>query len=202
MEPRSQQKRRLRMRILRERDRMPPADRDARSTRIARRLCGLPACRDARTVAAFATFRSEVDTRPLLDALLASGKTVALPRVTGPGSMAFHRIANPDRDLAPGTWGIPEPLPGLDRVEPDAFDLVIAPGAAFDARGHRIGFGGGYYDRYLRRLRPDCTVLSPAFEFQLVPRVPTEPFDEAVDLIVTEKRIIRTVARGKDRSRK
>ena len=192
MEPIVLQKRRLRAEALRNRDRLSPAEHEAKSARIVRRLIGLPVYRDAGTVSAFVTFRSEVDTRVLLEDLLKAGRTVAVPRVTGPGEMEFHRLADPGRDLAPGTWGIPEPDPRLERVDPGAFDLVIAPGAAFDARGFRIGYGGGYYDRYLRRLRPDCAVLSPAFELQVVPRVPTEPFDEAVDLVVTEDRVIRT----------
>jgi len=71
-------------------------------------------------------------------------------------------------------------------------DLLVAPGAVFDDRGYRIGYGGGFYDKYIPRLKNACHVISLGFELQMVKMVPNESFDKKVDMIITEKRIIRT----------
>ena len=112
-------------------------------------------------------------------------------RVMGKGEMEFHMITDPAKDLEMGSYGILEPLLGLEHAKPEDFDLLIAPGAVFDTNGFRIGYGGGFYDRYIKRLRHECPVIGLGFELQMVDRVPAEPFDKAVDIIVTENRVIR-----------
>ncbi len=190
MEDLRHQKRALRAETLLKRDALSPSERAAREARILRNLMEQDAYRTAGTVAVFVSCRSEVDTRAVIEDLLKKGRTVAVPRVVSRGEMEFCGITDPDRDLQEGTFGIREPKPSAGRVRPGDIDLMIAPGAAFDARGFRIGYGGGYYDRYIRKLRPDCPVISPAFEVQIVDRVPAGPFDEAVDAIITEERVI------------
>lgn len=100
-------------------------------------------------------------------------------------------IADPETDLAPGTWNIPEPHAALPVVAPELFDAVVLPGAAYCTTGARCGYGGGFYDTYLPQLRPGTPRIALAFEVQVLDDLPTEPHDLAVDVIVTERRMIR-----------
>jgi 5-formyltetrahydrofolate cyclo-ligase len=139
----------------------------------------------------FASFRSEIDTGALVAAVLGSGKSVCLPRILRPRVMAAYRVRDLETDLAPGTWGIPEPREGLPEVPPEAVDLVFVPGSAFDGEGRRCGYGGGFYDTFLERARHGTPRIALAFEAQLVPRIGTEEHDLPVTAIVTERRVIR-----------
>jgi 5-formyltetrahydrofolate cyclo-ligase len=181
----------LRRRILEQRDGLP-ADRRARaSAAIAERLAALAAFGVARAVLAYAPFGSEVDTRPLLHAVLAAGKGLVLPRVNRATRMLdLYRVDDPAAQLEPGTWGIPEPRPGA--CPPAALgevELVVVPGVAFDVRGGRLGYGAGYYDRLLRGLAVGSPPLvAGAFDVQVVPEVPMDAHDRRLDQVVTESR--------------
>jgi 5-formyltetrahydrofolate cyclo-ligase len=122
---------------------------------------------------------------------LESGKRVAAPRVNAAQRMLdVYAISDPERDLGPGFGGIAEPLPHCQSLPLDAIDWVLVPGVAFDKRGHRLGYGGGYYDRLLPLLRDDAHRVAGAFDMQIVDRVPIAPHDRPLDAIVTEARII------------
>lgn len=184
-------KRALRDRVLRARDELPAAERRRASDAIAAGITARADFRAAATILLALSFRNEWDTRSVLAAALAAGKTVAAPRVHAPSRMLEAcRISDPDRDLAPGFQGIAEPLPHCPPVDLAAIDWVLVPGVAFDPNGYRIGYGGGYYDRLLPLLRRDARRVSGAFELQLVDRVPTAPHDLTVDAIVTERRTL------------
>ena len=187
----SQQKKRLRTKVLRARDAMSQEEREAKSAMIFTRLRDLHVYKEADSVALFVTYRSEMNTYLILDEILERGKSVAVPRVTGRGEMEFFRITDHKKDLEVGAFGIREPRPGSELTRPQDIDLLLTPGAVFDPFGYRIGYGGGFYDRYIKRLRPDCPVIALGFELQIVDRVPTEQFDTPVDMIVTEDRVIR-----------
>jgi 5-formyltetrahydrofolate cyclo-ligase len=105
--------------------------------------------------------------------------------------MAAYRVTDPATDLVPGAWGIPEPREGLEEVPAERMDVVVVPGAAFDAAGRRCGYGGGFYDAYLPLTRAGVPWVALAFEAQLVDELPCEPHDLAVGAIVTETRLIR-----------
>jgi 5-formyltetrahydrofolate cyclo-ligase len=119
-----------------------------------------------------------------------------LPRVdVAERTLLLYEVRDPDRDLEPRwRWGLREPRPSLCRRVPESqIDLIIAPGVAFDTTGGRLGYGAGYYDSFLRALRPSnaaVLVVAVAFEVQLVPAVPNHEHDERVDMIVTESRTI------------
>ena len=140
----------------------------------------------------FASFRSEVDTIPMIRRALASGKKVVLPRVKGK-ELEFFEIKDADKDLSPGAWGIPEPVESRE-IDLAEIDLIITPGAAFDERGNRLGYGAGFYDKILPFYNGMTVAL--AFELQIVSKVPAEAHDVPVKKIVTEKRII-TAAKSK-----
>jgi len=184
-------KRAARERALATRDALAPAERARLSALVCARAAALPELRSARSILLFASFRSEVDTRPLMDALLARGAAVALPRVVGPRLLEARHVTDPDTDLEPGVWGIPEPREGLPAVPPRRIDAVVVPGAAFSVAGARCGYGGGFYDTYLPKLRSGTPRIAVAFEVQVVAELPSEPHDLRVDVIATEARVIR-----------
>lgn len=186
-------KRALRRQVLAVRDALTVDDRAERGRTIVERLLALPEVVDARTVMAFWSFGSEVDTAPLIARLLADGRTVALPRTEGPEIVPVtYERGDPVRSTA---YGAMEPPFGRG-LSADELDLVVVPGVAFDREGNRIGYGRGYYDRLVSRLRPGVPTVAIAFGMQIVDRVPSGGTDRRVDAIVTEDEVIRAVARG------
>lgn len=148
------------------------------SERIAARVTALGAYRSARTVLCYHSAGGEVDTLKLIERMRSDGKIVCLPAIIGPGVMEARRM---DR-LTPGPYGIPCPEGPL--VPPEEIDLILVPGLAFDKSCHRLGRGGGYYDRYLPGCRGKTVGL--AFDCQVVERLPLEAHDAPLDMLVTE----------------
>ena len=184
-------KRGLRARILRERDATPAEDRATASASIAASLLAREDFASSKTVLLTLPFGSEWDTRALLRAALARAKTVALPRVNRATRMLdICAITRLEHDAAPGYRGIPEPHAHCALLDVATIDWVLVPGVAFDRDGHRIGYGGGYYDRLLPLLRADAHRVAGAFELQLVDRVPAASHDVALDAVITEARSI------------
>ena len=173
------------------RDALPEAARRRLAGAVSARALELPELTTAGTVMLFASFRSELDTAPLVDWVLRAGKTLCLPRILRPRHMAAFLVTDRAADLVPGTWGIPEPREGLPEVPPETIDLVFVPGAAFDEQGGRCGYGGGFYDTFLPLTRPGTPRVALAFETQLVPEIAGEAHDLPVTVIVTERRVIR-----------
>lgn len=180
----------IRTRVLEDRGRLSPEERRARSAAIENRLFSLPAFRSAAVVMFFASFRSEVETEHMIGRALAEGKRVVLPRVKGK-ALELVEIGSFERDVAPGAWGIPEPERGRP-AELAEIGLIVVPGAAFDGRGNRIGYGAGFYDKLLPRYQGRTVAL--AFELQIVPEVPADSHDIPVQTIVTEKRVIEAAS--------
>ena len=180
----------LRQEILRRREALGPAARDTLSEEIFGRITALETFRHAATVLAYAHFGSEPCTSAFLQTVLDAGKTLVLPRVEDRNLLGLYAVTDLQRELAPGTWGIREPRPeACARVEPQALDFVLVPGVAFDRRGGRLGYGGGFYDRLIGGLRRRPALVAGAFEVQMVERVPSDDHDVRVDLVVTEGRI-------------
>lgn len=183
-------KRAVRARALALRDGLAAAERAAKSARITETLLTLPECSQAHTVMGYVPVRSEFDTRSLLQRLLDAGIVLALPRIVGPRVMVAARVTDLGRDLVPGTFGIPAPRDDLEAVPPTLLDCVLVPGSAFDLRGGRSGYGGGYYDNLLALTRPDCHRVAAAFDVQIVDEVPAEPHDLPIHVLVTESRVV------------
>lgn len=146
----------------------------------------LPDLEEARSAFVYVSIEREVDTRPLIAALLDRDVTVAVPFIAGPGVIEAHCIASLD-ELMPGRYGIPAPRHPHPLT--DAPDVCLAPAVALTEQCQRLGMGGGYYDRYLASHRPGVTIAL-AYEMQVVPHIPTETVDRPVDTIVTERRVI------------
>ncbi len=181
-------KEQIRQQVLEERSQLSSDQRRAKSAEIETRLFGLPEFQAAAIVMFFASFRSEVDTHPMIRKALAEGKRVVLPKVKG-RDLELFEIFNFDRDASPGAWGIPEPGgPGVRPADLKDLGLIVVPGAAFDEQGNRLGYGGGFYDRLLPRYGGRTVAL--AFELQVIPGVPASKHDIPIQRIVTEERVI------------
>lgn len=181
-------KRALRRDVIARRDALPEPERGAASRSIADRVAGLPEARDAAAVMAFWSFGSEVDTAPLIEQFVAEGKTVALPRIEGSEVISVAFV--PGAATTGTSFGAMEPAEGRV-LDPAELDLVVVPGVAFDRSGNRVGYGAGYYDRFLPRTRAGVPAVAIAFAMQVVPEVPAGRTDRRVDAIVTEAEIIR-----------
>jgi len=140
-------------------------------------------------VAGFAAIRTEIDPSTLMEALHARGAALALPVAIGRGEPLIFRAWTKDTVLVRGLYGILEPSSDAEEVEPD---IVLVPLAAFDARGHRLGYGGGYYDRTLQKLRQAkrITAAGLAFSVQQMDRIPEDAHDEPLDLVLTERDVM------------
>jgi 5-formyltetrahydrofolate cyclo-ligase len=146
----------------------------------------------ARAALAYCAMPEELDPSPLVRLLAQAGTRIAYPRVCGPGALTLHW--GDACELAPGYCGILEPPAGTESASLEEIDLVIVPGVAFDEQCHRLGMGGGFYDRLLAGLPPIALKLVLAFDEQIVDAVPHAEHDTMVDAIVTPRRIFR---RGK-----
>lgn len=154
------------------------------SAAIAAHLSDLGPFSQARRIMVFASFDNEVDLRPLVDRLLKSGKIIFLPRTNAAGNLDAVEFRGWDHTL-PGAFGILEPLG--EKSDPQLLDMVIVPGLVFDHNGYRLGYGKGYYDRFLGLLRPNAFTCGVCYEFQLVENVFPHGGDVPVHWIVTEK---------------
>jgi 5-formyltetrahydrofolate cyclo-ligase len=140
-------------------------------------------------VSGFSALGNEIDPRPLMKKFAAAGARLALPIVAGRGLPLVFRAWNFGEPLVAGVWGIQVPREDAPEVEPD---ILIVPLLAFDRRGHRVGYGAGYYDMTLKALRAKKQVVAVGIGFaaQEVDAVPTTPRDEPLDLMLTEKEVI------------
>lgn len=157
-------------------------------------LLRAPVWQSARYVALYAAVRGEIGTQTLLRTAWDSGKTVLLPRVlppseAGAGQMVFA-VCNGEADLVPGCFGIPEPAaccPAWDQAP----DLLVLPAVGLDRKGVRLGYGGGYYDRFLRRKNwRKMPRIGLVFALQIVETVPCDPWDIRVDALLSEEALL------------
>lgn len=226
---RAAEKKRIRLAALAGRDNLTAEQKRDYSDRIVKNLTSLPCYREADAILTYISFRSEADTFPLLKRAFADGKAVFAPKVLGK-EMAFYQISSPE-DLTEGYHGILEPSGGrlFDEWMDDRFGqreksqpekpmegneaekagygvpsiLICMPGAAFDRARHRIGYGGGYYDRFLSnlseggektagtvRLQAKMTTAALAFGCQIFEKIPWEPHDIRPGRIITETETI------------
>ncbi len=180
------EKARLRAEVLARRDALD--DRETRGARIQARVLALPEWSAATMVSTYIGVKSEVATLPLIAAALGAGKGVAVPVVEGTG-LTLYRIESLD-DLAPAPFGLLEPRRELRRkarrLVASTIKLFLVPGVAFDSKCGRLGYGKGYYDGLLRRIKPHIPTVGLAYDVQLIPSVPMSPTDVRLVAVVTE----------------
>jgi len=183
-----QRKAALRAAALARRDTIPAAERQAAADAIAARPFPLPVAAGA-VVSGFMPLKSEINPLPLLRRLADAGAKLALPVVAGRGKPLIMRAYAFGQELNSGVWGIREPKPEAPEVFPD---ILIVPLAAFDRRGHRIGYGAAYYDMTINRLRgmKPAIAVGIAYAAQEVDDVPVDNHDARLDLVLTERNVI------------
>lgn len=182
-------KRDIRKQILARRDALGSAERGSLSGRITARLLGLESYRRAGCVMAYVSFGGEFHTTGIISDLLAQGKKLVLPRVArGSRTLQLHEVDDLERQLEAGVWGIRQPNTSLCReVCASQIDFVLVPGVAFTVRCERLGYGGGYYDGFIRSLEaPRPALVAAAFSLQVVPELSMSDTDERIDRVVTE----------------
>lgn len=186
-------KRTIRKEILKKRDDISPDIKAVKDALIKERLLNLPEFITAKTVFFYASFRSEVETLNMIEESLKIGKRIVLPKVDKERHRLMLYEIKDISELSPGYMEIPEPfLPDERLVNLDDIDLIIIPGASFDYSGNRLGYGGGYYDILLSERKEEVPIIALAYEEQLVDSIPSKMHDVKVDIIVTDKRVIKT----------
>jgi 5-formyltetrahydrofolate cyclo-ligase len=171
----------MRRRMRRVRADIPPEERERLSGLVEEALFAVPEIARSRTLLLFYSFGSEVSTGGMVRRALSGGARVLLPYLED-GRIEAAEV-RPGDELSPTAYGPREPARRVP-VDPGEVDAVVAPGLAFDRSGHRLGYGGGYYDRFLDRVAALSAGI--AFSAQLVDEVPAGPRDRRVDLVVTE----------------
>jgi 5-formyltetrahydrofolate cyclo-ligase len=182
-------KRDVRNRVLALREAIAPEERERLSHLVAERFLDLPEVAGAQTAMAFWSFGSEVSTMLMLEGLHRRGTRITLPRIVG--ADVELRTWTPGDPMTQTTFGALEPANG-DALMPSEIDIVATPGVAFDRTGRRVGYGGGFYDRLIPRLRPEASTIGVAFGVQLLDEdLPGGSFDLSVDIVVTESETVR-----------
>jgi len=178
----------LRIEAQARRDALPVAARKAAAETIAARKFPL-AVAPGTIVSGFMPLKSEINPLPLLQRLADAGAQLALPVVAGRGKPLIMRAWQWGEPLAAGVWGIREPKPEAAEVEPD---ILLVPLLAFDRAGHRIGYGAGYYDLTIARLRArkPVTAIGIGFAAQEIAKIPATVRDARLDLVLTEREAI------------
>jgi len=163
-----------------------------RSEKIRELFFNFPLVKRANLILFYLSLADEVQTEHLIRDTLRMGKRVAVPRVKKEKRKIIPcELNNYDEELEDGPWGILQPKIECKRVNIKEIDVVVVPGVVFDEKGHRLGFGAGFYDRFLELLPSTTKTVSLSFEVQIVKKVPSLPHDVPVDYIITEKRIIK-----------
>jgi 5-formyltetrahydrofolate cyclo-ligase len=178
----------LRRESLVRRDAIPAAERQAAAEALAARWFPVAITRGV-VVSGYSPLKSELNPVPLMRKLAAAGAQLALPVVMGRGKPLLMRAFSFGQPLRSGVWGIREPMEEAPEVWPD---IMLVPLAAFDRKGHRIGYGAGYYDMTINRLRliKSVAAIGVGFAVQQVPVVPYTPRDARLDLVLTERETI------------
>lgn len=185
------EKKKIRKTVLDMRNSLSGDEAVQKSEAIFERLCLLKQYAGADIIHVYMNYRNEVRTAKFIQRCLRDGKRVAVPRVEAGHSLSAYEITDVEKDIIRGFKGIPEPArAALNKIRPEEIDMVVMPGVAFDRSKRRLGYGGGYYDRFLPLLRPDCVKVGVAYGFQLMEDVPAEEHDAPADIVITEDTII------------
>ncbi|MDP4093608.1 MAG: 5-formyltetrahydrofolate cyclo-ligase [Bacillota bacterium] len=188
-------KRNIRNSILNTRKNLAETDVGNNSSLITGKLLSFPEFEKSKMLMCYVDFRNEVCTSGFLSQCLEMGKNVSVPLIIDDSNsekvMVACQIYNIGTDLQKGYFGVMEPVKNkAGRIAPENIDFIVIPGVAFDVKGNRLGYGGGFYDRFLPLLRKDCLKVGICHELQLVENLPVNEYDLPMDIIVTEKRTL------------
>jgi 5-formyltetrahydrofolate cyclo-ligase len=185
----------IRKRIIELRDSMNLELKEEMDREIFNRLVSNDIFKKANIIFSFVSFGSEVDTRRFIEYALSVGKTICVPKVISMKEGMEIRELKEFGQLKTGFYGVQEPNDTCRIMDREEIDLILMPGVAFDRYGGRIGYGGGFYDRFLTNLTKKVDKIAVAYEIQIVNRIKTSEHDVNVDMIITEKEIITSQKR-------
>jgi len=186
----------LRQSIIAAREKLGSPENLRLSRAIIGGICGLPGYKQATVVLGYLNFGAELAAELWVNQALADGKQVLLPRVNrASGHLDIYKVHDLQHDVAPGTWGIREPVAErCTRVNAlGTVDFILLPGVAFTRTGDRLGYGGGYYDKLLARMPHRPTLVAGAFALQVVREIPLESTDHKIEWLVTENETIHCI---------
>ncbi len=185
-------KKTLRATILQERAKLSNADIIGKSEKIANILYENDHFINAKRIMSFVSSQTEVNTHDIIKHSISIGKSVTVPFTHHhPRHMKASEIFDM-AELEIGYYNILAPKKEFHRfVDNRTLDLILVPGVALATNGYRVGYGGGYYDRFMTDLRPDTLKIALVFDLQIVDKVPIDDFDIPVDYIITEKELIK-----------
>lgn len=173
------------------RDSFRPEDKRRKDDIIFEKVIAIPEYKSSKTVLLYASFRSEIETEKIILHSLESGKVTVLPVVDRKDKRLRLYMIESMADLKPGYMGIPEPKNRAGVMNPGEMEFILVPGVAFDIKCARIGYGRGYYDRLLGSIPVMPFLLAPAYDEQIVDDIPVEDHDIRMDMIVTDRRVIK-----------
>ncbi len=185
----------IRKNILEKRDLLSFEKRKKKSETIHEKLLTLDQIKNSDMVFCYVDYKSEVDTKKLVSQLLQQGIKVAVPlTIKNENKLLAVTVSDIKRDLEPGYCTILEPkkeLVSTSCIDPGKIDTIILPGSVFDKHCGRMGYGGGFYDRFIAYQAPKATRIGVCFDMQLVEKLALEPHDKKMDYVVTEKDFIK-----------
>ncbi|MGL5868870.1 5-formyltetrahydrofolate cyclo-ligase [Clostridium chrysemydis] len=180
-------KKNIRKSIIAKRD-LKKEENSLKDSKIFKNLISLNSYKRAKKVFIYIGFGSEINTKSLIKIMLREGKEVFVPKVLEEEMIALKITSL--NNLIESKFKILEPIGEKSDIDGEEFDLIIMPGVAFDRSGNRIGYGKGYYDKYLKDIKSDIKKIALAYELQLIEEIETEEHDLKVDSIITENEII------------
>ena len=193
----AEQKREMRAQQKALRSKMTAEERQAAGVKCAAILQSSEVWKQAEKIYCYCSYNAELPTTRIMEAAWSDGKRLAVPKVLDDGAMEFFYISSM-QELQPGAYGIPEPV-GKDKAAaaiPGKNTCMVLPGLAFDENGGRLGYGGGYYDRYLQRYPGICKIAA-GYDCSVVAGVPAEGTDVPVDWLLTPQGLRKIVNGGK-----
>lgn len=180
-------KKELRQKFLQQRNTMHECDIKTKSEAIKHKLFGLEEYKNATQVFTYVNMGNEVITTDIINQVLADGKVVAVPKIIKKDNkMIFVQIRSLD-ELRVGHFNVLEPIT-CEEIQSDIYTVFLVPAAVFDLKGYRIGYGGGYYDRYLFNAKA-LSKIGLAYEFQIIKEIPKNEYDISVDYVITNEDI-------------
>ena len=187
------QKERIRKNIYAKRISLPAVDKNKHSLEIFKKLSNINEFIQSKNIMFYVATKSEVQTKNMIEKSLAMGKNIFIPIMDDLScNLKPSLLIDFDKELKKNSQGILEPKQEFQRIySAEKMDLIILPGIAFDLKGNRIGRGKGYYDRFLKGVKPFTIKIALAFEIQIVKKIPLDLNDIPVDKVITEKRIIQ-----------
>lgn len=181
------EKSRLRKLLLNKRKNLSEISRASNSLKVLNKLFSLEIYKKSQHIALYHPINSEVDTYNIFQRSMLDGKKIYFPKITS-SLIHFYNVQNLE-ELEKGYKGILEPKTQINRLSKDSLDLILLPGLGFDKLGNRLGYGGGFYDKYLEEL-PRYKSIALAFDFQILDYLPTSKWDVKVGRIITESKVV------------